>query len=54
MDGTAGQENVYQLAFIELAFQAIGVFLNLMVAIFQGFTTDFFQGILGAVTGTSA
>lgn len=50
----AGEENVFQLAFIDLAFQAAGIFANVIVALFQSLLTGVFQGIFGALTGATA
>ena len=48
---TMNMENQYQLAFVELAFQIVGLVINILVGIFQGFTTQIFSGIFGAFTG---
>ena len=50
----AGEENVFQLAFIELAVQAAGIFSNIIVALFQDLLTQVFSGIFGALTGATA
>lgn len=48
---TMNMENQFQLAFVELAFQIVGLIINILVGIFQGFTTDFFTGIFSSLTG---
>ncbi|HKQ47361.1 MAG TPA: hypothetical protein VJZ71_04750 [Phycisphaerae bacterium] len=47
----AGEENVFQLTFIDLAIQVAGIFSNVIVALFQSVLTQVFSGLLGAVTG---
>jgi len=37
-----GEENTYQLAFLDLAFQIFDIFVNALVLIFQQFMTGFF------------
>ena len=50
----AGEEDVFQLAFIDLAFQVVGIFSNIIVSLFQGLLTQVFSGLLGALTGAAA
>lgn len=50
----AGEENVFQLVFIDLAVQVAGIFANVIVGLFQGLLTQVFSGIFGALTGTTA
>ncbi len=47
-------ENVYQLALLDLLFQAVGVFLNVILQLFQSGLTSLLQGIFGAIAGGSA
>ncbi len=51
---TTGGQDVYQLAFLDLIFQVVGVFLNIIVLLFQNVLTGVLQGIFGAFTGTSS
>ena len=50
----AGDENVFQLAFIDLGFAIVELFSNIIVGLFQGVLTQFFTGILDALTGATA
>lgn len=49
---TTQMMNPYQLAFIDLGFQVIGVFLNLIVFAFQTLLTGVFQNVFGLFMGT--
>ena len=50
---TTGQD-VYQLAFLDLIFQVVGVFLNITVLLFENVLTAVFTGIFGAFTGATS
>jgi hypothetical protein len=48
---TTNMENQFQLAFIDLAFQIVGLIMNIIIGIFQGFSTEIFSGLFGALSG---
>lgn len=50
---TTNMENQFQLAFIDLAFQIVGLIMNIIIGIFQGFSTEIFSGLFGALSGTT-
>lgn len=45
-DSTTG-ENVFQFAFIDIAFQIVDIFLNLILGFASTFLSGFFNGIFG-------
>lgn len=50
----AGEENVFQLAFIDLGFAAVDLFTNIILGLFQSLLTGVFSSIFGALTGATA
>lgn len=44
-------ENQFQLAFVEIAFQIVGLFLNLILSLFEGVMTDLFANIFSGISG---
>jgi hypothetical protein len=51
-DTTTGQD-AYQLAFIDLGFQVVGVFLNIIVLLFENVMTSVFTGIFNVFKGVT-
>lgn len=51
MNPTTMMDNQFQLAFIDLAFQIVGLILNIFVGLFQGFSTQIFSGLFSALSG---
>ncbi|QOJ02972.1 MAG: hypothetical protein HRU71_05485 [Planctomycetia bacterium] len=53
MDPSVGMENGVQLAVIDIGFQALSIFLNLILLLFRDVLGNFFGSILGLFTGTT-
>ena len=49
--GPNAESNVYQLAFIGLGFQMVGLFLNVIVILFRDMLTGVFTGIFSLFKG---
>lgn len=53
MDPSVGMENGVQLAVIDIGFQALSVFLNIILILFRDVLGNFFGSILGLFIGTT-
>jgi hypothetical protein len=53
MDPSVGMENGVQLAVLDIGFQALSIFLNLILLLFRDVLGGFFGSILGLFTGTT-
>lgn len=51
MDDGTMMENQFQIALIDLAFQLVGTFLNVLVLVFQQFTTGILEGVFSLFSG---
>lgn len=48
-----GTENQFQLALIDLAFQFVGLFLNIILSLFQGITTEALTQLFNSLFGAA-
>jgi hypothetical protein len=51
MDPTVGMENGVQLAVIDIGFQLLGIFLDVILLLFRDVLGNFFGSILQLFTG---